>query len=567
MLRFTVLSGARTGARFEVGKPVARLGRAPDNDVVFDANVDLDASAHHAEVRGEGVQWILVDLNSRNGVFLPNANMQRVTRHPLPAEEVIQLGPQGPRVGIEVLAPPHTTLMSPQPAVQPPIAPAIASAKTAYAGPPAPGAGAGHTQLAEPNPAPYVSEAVVTQPQGAPPPVPNIEPPGPRAPPGPGGGGGSPMGQQTLLAHVNALVGQQRHGKSTLEIKALVDQNVQKATGKMRAIIGVLIALVALAGIAIVFLAFRKEDPETLRKELEKLSMNDPRRKEIEQKLGEKTPENADVGRNIYEANKGALFMLVAHKGKNYEKGGFCTAFAIKPRVLASNAHCVRAAEDFEDQGAEIYAHLNESSKKGKPKTLKVGRHKGHPAYRHNAQNITPDVGLFTLEDEDAGSTVTIAPEGELKRLGTGDALYVLGFPGRTMDEDSPVAVFMFSHVGRITDEFGQRADKFKDAWLVQHEGQTTPGTSGSPIFNGEGHVVAINAGGLLEQNQQAVYKYAMRIDLLEAIDLSSSSGDDDDDDAPKKKKKTPSSGDDDDDDAPKKKNKKKPTSDDDNDP
>jgi V8-like Glu-specific endopeptidase len=321
-----------------------------------------------------------------------------------------------------------------------------------------------------------------------------------------------------------------------------------------------------LAGAAIVFLAFRQEDPETLRKELEKLSMNDPRRKEIEQKLGEKSPENPDIGHDIYEQNKNALFMLVAHKGKNYERGGFCTAFAIKPRVLASNAHCVRAAEDFEDQGAEIYAHLNESAKKGKPKMLKVGRHKGHPAYRHNAQNITPDVGLFTLEDEDAGATVTLAPEDQLKRLGTGDALYVLGFPGRTMDEDSPVAVFMFSHVGRITDEFGQKPDKFKDAWLVQHEGQTTPGTSGSPIFNGEGRVVAINAGGLLEQNQQAVYKYAMRIDLLDGIDLSSSSGDDDDDDGESPKKKKKSSDDDDDDDSESPKKKKKKSSDDDDD-
>ena len=542
MLRFTVLSGARTGARFEVGKPVVRLGRAPDNDVVFDPNVDLDASAHHAEVRAEGALWVLVDLNSRNGVFLPNANMQRIARHPLPVAEVIQLGPQGPRIGIEVLAPPPTTLVSPQP------------------GPPG-----GATQLAEPMPPPQAAAPGVTQPQGAPPPVPMMPPPGPPAQAAAGGAGPGKMGQQTLLAHVNALVGQKR-GKSTLEIKALVDQNVQKATGKMRAIIGVLIALVVLAGVAIVFLAFRTEDPETLRKELEQLSMNDPRRKEIEQKLGEKTPENQDVGRNIYEGNKNALFMLVAHKGKNYEKGGFCTAFAIKPRVLASNAHCVRAAEDFEDQGAEIYAHLNESAKKGKPRMLKVGRHKGHPAYRHNAQNITPDVGLFTLEDDDAVATVTIAPQDELKRLGTGDALYVLGFPGRTMDEDSPVAVFMFSHVGRITDEFGQKPDKFKDAWLVQHEGQTTPGTSGSPIFNGDGHVVAINAGGLLEQNQQAVYKYAMRIDLLEAIDLSSAGGDDDD--APKKKKPAAGDDDDDDDDAPKKKKTKKPDSEgDDDDP
>src|SRR3990167_1943917 len=90
------------------------------------------------------------------------------------------------------------------------------------------------------------------------------------------------------------------------------------------------------------------------------------------------------------------------------------------------------------------------------------------------------------------------------------------------MDEVSPVVVFMFSHVGRITDAAGQKAESFSDSWLIQHEGQTTPGTSGSPIFGSAGNVIAINAGGLLESNKQSVYKYAMRIDLLKDIDLES---------------------------------------------
>lgn len=276
----------------------------------------------------------------------------------------------------------------------------------------------------------------------------------------------------------------------------------------------VLGALVVVAFAIIAGLVLHREDPR-------KASAKDPRGNQ-----GAVAPASGDhaaIGHTIYESNEDALFMLVAHHGDKYEHGGFCTAFAIRPRVLASNAHCVRAAEDFEDDGAEIYAHLNESTtagSQGKPKMLRIGRHRGHPLYRHNAQNITPDVGLFELEDEDAPAIVTMASIEELQRLGPGDPLYVLGFPGRTMDEASPVAVFMFSHVGRITDEFGQRADDFKDAWLVQHEGQTTPGTSGSPIFDEQGHVVAINAGGLLEGNQQAVYKYAMRIDLVLAIDL-----------------------------------------------
>src|SRR5205085_5119314 len=131
--------------------------------------------------------------------------------------------------------------------------------------------------------------------------------------------------------------------------------------------------------------------------------------------------------------NKKALMMPAAHHGKSYAKGGFCTAFAIKARVLASNAHCVKAAEDFEDKGADIYVHLNESNKGGSdPKMFKVAAHKGHPKYRHHGMNISPDVGLFVLEDDDAPRMVKLADKTELKKVGTGDSLYVIGFPGRT---------------------------------------------------------------------------------------------------------------------------------------
>lgn len=561
MLRLTVLSGARTGARLDLAQPVIRIGRAPDNDLAFDPNVDLDASAYHAEIRADQGRWFLVDRNSRNGVFLPLEGMRRVQQHPLNPLDQFQLGPQGPRVQVEVLAAPQqlyaganaatlpaSSVQAPSnlapsnypppnvaPSNYPPPQQQYAQAQQGY---PAPQQAQGY---GAPAPTPGGWAAPAAMPGGAPPGVPPMQPP--MQPPGPPAGAPPPkMGQQTLLAHVGAMLNQKR-GKSTMEIRALVEKDVKKATGRLKAIIAVLVALVLVSGVAIVVVAMRTpEDPAELRKELEKLAMNDPRRKELEKKLAGLAGQDQNIGRRIYEENKNALFMLVAHHGKSYERGGFCTAFAIKPRVLASNAHCVKAAEDFEDKGADIWAHLNESNNGGaNPKMFKVARHKGHPKYKHNSMNITPDVGLFVLEEDDAPGMVKVADRSDLKKLGTGDALYVIGFPGRTMDEASPVAVFMYSHVGRITDALGQRAESFEDGWLVQHEGQTTPGTSGSPIFNGDGKVVAINAGGLLESNKQSVYKYAMRIDLLEDIKIKEDGGSD------SKKKKAKADDDDDD--------------------
>lgn len=507
MLRLTVLSGARAGARLEIARPVVRIGRAPDNDLAFDPNVDLDASAHHAEIRAEGGAWVLVDVGSRNGVFIPHEGMRRVQQHRLAQNDQFQLGPHGPRVQVELLAPPPAQTQA---------------AQTEWAPQPQ----QGYTQPAQP--------AYAQPPMAAPPGIPPMQPPPPAAP---------KMGQQTLLAHVGAMMQQQqRRGKSTVEIKAMVEKETRKATGTLKAIIGLLVLLVLVTGGTTIYyvVSHPAENPEDLRKELEKLAMNDPKRKELEKKLAGLAGQDGNVGRRIYDENKNALFMLVAHHGKHYEKGGFCTAFAIKPRVLASNAHCVKAAEDFEDKGADIWAHLNESNKGGSdPKMFKVASHDGHPKYKHNGMQITPDVGLFTLEDDDAPTTVKLADRKGLEKIGPGDALFVIGFPGRTMDEASPVAVFMFSHVGRVTDAAGQKAESFGDAWLIQHEGQTTPGTSGSPIFDSEGRVVAINAGGLLESNKQSVYKYAMRVDLLKDIDV--------DDDAPKKKAKKKKADDDDD--------------------
>ncbi|MBL8715713.1 MAG: trypsin-like peptidase domain-containing protein [Myxococcales bacterium] len=534
MLRLTILTGARAGARVDLSQPIVRIGRAPDNDLAFDPNSDLDASGHHAEIRGEQGRYVLHDLQSRNGIFLPMLGMGRILQpYPLAQQDQIQLGPAGPRVQIEIFGPP------------PAEAPQYAAQATAPAGPPMGYGPTGYVQAA-----PAAGPPPIVPPMAAP-----VPPPNP-------GGGGKPMGQQTLLAHVGAMLQQQqqqqqpKRGKSTMEIKALIDTNVQKETGKLRTVIGLLVGVIVVISVVVAIVALRppgdpRKQADALNKELAECQKKNPdspeKCKELEDKVAKVTAGD-NTGKNIYEKNREAIFMLVGHKSKkSYDKGGFCTGFSIEKRVVATNAHCVKAALAMEAKGLDIWVHQNESAKGGDhPKMWKVVSKKGHPKYDHNGMSITPDVGKFVVED-DLPVQVSLASEDELKKLSTGENLYVIGFPGRTMEESSPVATFMFSHVGRITDKHGAQADSFKDGWLVQHEGQTTPGTSGSPIFNQSGKVVAINAGGLLEKNQQAVYKYAMRIDLLDKVKVkgSSASSDDDDDDGDKKKKKK---GDDDDD-------------------
>lgn len=94
--QFTFLSGARAGQTDILGQPVITIGRHPDCDVRFDADRDLDVSARHASVTLEGERYVLRDLGSTNGTYVQG----RLVRDPVPlsTKEVIRFGPSGPKL-------------------------------------------------------------------------------------------------------------------------------------------------------------------------------------------------------------------------------------------------------------------------------------------------------------------------------------------------------------------------------------------------------------------------------------------------------------------------------------
>lgn len=65
---------------------LARIGRASDNDIVID---DLLVSRHHAELRKDGEDYVLVDLNSQNGTFI---NGKRIDRSVLTSRDYVTIG-------------------------------------------------------------------------------------------------------------------------------------------------------------------------------------------------------------------------------------------------------------------------------------------------------------------------------------------------------------------------------------------------------------------------------------------------------------------------------------------
>jgi hypothetical protein len=79
--------GGRVQQRVRVGQAVLSLGRAPDNDIVFD---DAFVDAHHAELRfAEGLVEVH-DLGSLNGVWVDGREAREAA--PLKAGQELRLG-------------------------------------------------------------------------------------------------------------------------------------------------------------------------------------------------------------------------------------------------------------------------------------------------------------------------------------------------------------------------------------------------------------------------------------------------------------------------------------------
>ncbi len=497
-LKITHTFGHSAGVVQTIMKDVVRFGRAPDGDVVFNADYDRDASANHAEARLEGGRWILVDLQSRNGTYLRGQRL--ADRAPLAPGDEVTFGLKGPRVRLEFTAP------APREASAPQIVAARPAAPVAAAPPPQ-------------RPAAY------SAPVGAPPaysaPV-HAAPP--RAVPVPAEPAGKRVGQRTMAVMISSAVDAVRGRApqhSAQELNAHIDRQVDAATaGQKRTTIFLAFLLVcALLGLGglILWSSQSNESIDKLRSDLAKLPPEDPRRKDIEGRLGTLHPSNASFGRNLYDRSKKGVFMLAAG-GE-----GFCTAFAVRPNVLATNAHCVVAARKHL---GSVVALENEGRAQV---SYGVSNMTTHPGYRDaDANALTPDVGIVTISGK-SSIVLDLATRDEIAGSGAGDDVYMIGFPGRLMDASNPAATFLAAHIGRITNASG-RPGAFADNWLIQHDAPTTAGTSGSPIFNGRGKVIGINAGGYLEGDDETIagkktevvkaspYKFGMRIDLLDAI-------------------------------------------------
>ncbi len=547
MIRLVQEFGAHAGRQLTFDKARVRVGRAPDSDLVFDANIDLDASGRHCEIVLVDDGWFVVDTGSRNGTFV---NGVRVQRQGLKHGDVIECGRSGPRIRVE-FAPGSVTapVGSGSPVVNPFAAPAAAppapapfaapppSPPAPFAAPPppavsTPAAVASHQGGPNPFALGVSSPAVdayggkggtvampeMTAPPGsfqgqAPGPMPPMQglghgPPGapPMAPP-PGGSVGQHM--------ASSLPANAQVGKRTVAL--MIDQALAAQQAKTGNFVG-LKAMVALLTVLVVgglfagawYVVTRERDDDGPR--------------------GNAPPADpSSVGARIAAANEGNIYLLAMRRTDGTVRG-FCTAFSVNENTLATNAHCIRMVTQAQGQGAQLFALRNKGSGEMIPAraVYQDARFQNAQASRGGAGY---DVGLVQTEAR-LPTWVRLAPDAELYAVREGDGVFVYGFPGMTMNERSPVATITLGLLNRVTDFFDNVATP-PTAQKLQHSAQTSGGSSGSPIFLPSGSVIGLNAGSLSDEERQVVtdptngqrrevdvnrgsnFKYGMRADLI----------------------------------------------------
>lgn len=217
----------------------------------------------------------------------------------------------------------------------------------------------------------------------------------------------------------------------------------------------------------------------------------------------------SDAAEKIASENKYNIFLLAGlpksapPDSDAYE--GFCSAFSIGPNILATNAHCVTKA-DKEYQS--IWALMNEAPKN----RYLVDKMLPHGKYVPNS--ITPDVGLLKINGV-LRDYVKMATNDELTELELGSFIYVYGFPGSLSSLAEPIATFVRGEIGRIT-TLEHSVGSYAQNVLLQHSAVISEGTSGSPMFNLDGQVVGVNAGGYASEGRMLTgYNFGMRIDLI----------------------------------------------------
>ncbi len=279
------------------------------------------------------------------------------------------------------------------------------------------------------------------------------------------------------------LISRPGTSKSTDYFEALVEKKVSSTSRSLKKIILTVFALLFLAGSVVGITLYRSRKLQVITTQVN---------------YGEAT------GGTIARNNRYNIFLLARQTPAGLK--GFCTGFAIGPDTLVTNAHCLVQATP-----TSTVAIMNGTPGHRYPVT-KVASHRLYVSTRPS-----PDVGVIRISGR-LTSWTPLASMIQLAALGPGDPVFMYGFPDTLNREDAPEATFVRGEVGRLT-TFELGPGPFEQTKLIQHSAFTSHGTSGSPLFDTQGRVVGVNAGGYaLDGRALSGYNFGVRADTIHEV-------------------------------------------------
>ena len=167
--------------------------------------------------------------------------------------------------------------------------------------------------------------------------------------------------------------------------------------------------------------------------------------------------------------------------------------------AIWTNAHVVQGLIDLLDEFQEHDPHpfaVKSGTRIGGTETHELRSYLEHPAYDGSTQS--PDIGVLIVEKEFTGGP-SFLPREMTYGLRVGQPVATMGFPGEiaALNTMVPLATFKDGTISALR-PFRPEAEAVtpENSRFVQHNLDLSGGTSGSPIFDHQGWIVAVNNAG-----------------------------------------------------------------------
>ncbi len=195
--------------------------------------------------------------------------------------------------------------------------------------------------------------------------------------------------------------------------------------------------------------------------------------------------------------------------------------------ALWTNAHVVQTLEEaleldiLSDRNPEAVAFRSGSTLGSQGEYMIPDPGLIHPAYDSTeAVGDTPDVGVFFLDDDLSQEDLSLLPREHVDGLRIGQPVATFGFPGELnfTGSDAGERVKATFKDGTIS-ALRIRGSGDAESVEIQYNFDTTGGTSGSPVFDQHGWVIAVNYAGIEADLEERIpvgsLNFGIRVDTV----------------------------------------------------